>query len=617
MPFLVGENIGPYRISEQLGHGGMATVFKAYHAALDRYVAIKALHPAFTAEPNFLERFQREARVVAKLEHPNIVPIYDFSEHEGRPYLVMKFIEGETLKARLNQGALSQAELDQVIESVGAALDYAHKQGVLHRDVKPSNVLIATDGRIYLADFGLARMAEAGESTISNDVMLGTPQYISPEQALGKRDLDNGTDIYSFGVLIYELVVGQVPFSADTPYSVIHDHIYTPLPMPRSLRADIPEQVERVLLKAMAKERADRFTDVAALVAAWKQAVASQPGAALPAAPDLAALKMPGEPAQTPALTLTPAPALTPPPLPPTVRAGTLPGEPAPVQATAAAAPAKSYRGWLWLFIGISVALCLVIASLLGFSPPVRARLRGILLGQPLPPVTEPLGGDPGFAPPTRIGIVGEKPTPVSMEDAKERLEAEPDSAYAHLEMGVAYLENDDLQKAGEEFELAMQHAGDDPRFYSTAGKVFAQHQQMLRAAQAFTQAANLGPQPVTRETMEAWMQTLYLASSDPGFGDFFESASLQRVDPRFLEVVEARYHLHVQHNIEEASEVFNRLAAEPQPIYEVWLLEAEILGQQGELQLAREKLRAIAQDQQAPLWVRAIAEKILKVSFN
>ena len=115
------------------------------------------------------------------------------------------------------------------------ALSYAHAQGVLHRDVKPSNVLLATDGRIYLADFGLARMAEAGELTISSDVMLGTPQYISPEQASGRRDLDNGTDIYSFGILLYELLVGKVPYNADTPYSIIHDHIYAPLPMPRSI----------------------------------------------------------------------------------------------------------------------------------------------------------------------------------------------------------------------------------------------------------------------------------------------------------------------------------------------------------------------------------------------
>src|SRR5690606_17652005 len=141
MSFKVGENVGPYRIIEQLGQGGMATVFKAYHASLDRYVAVKALHQAFNEDTTFTARFQREARVVAKLEHPNIVPVYDYSEHEARTYLVMKFIEGDTHKARFQQGALSSQEIDQVITSVGSALGYAHRQGVLHRDIKPSNVL--------------------------------------------------------------------------------------------------------------------------------------------------------------------------------------------------------------------------------------------------------------------------------------------------------------------------------------------------------------------------------------------------------------------------------------------------------------------------------------------
>src|SRR5512140_1713438 len=209
MSFNVGENVGPYRITQQLGQGGMATVYKAFHAALDRYVALTVLHPAFGEDPNVEARFQREARLVAKVEHPHIVPVYDYAQDEGRPYLVMKFIEGETLKARLLKGPLDKLELANVVDSVGAALGYAHAQGVLHRDVKPSNVLLSTDGRIYLADFGLARMAEAGESTISADVMLGTPQYISPEQAMGLKNLDNGTDIYSFGVVLYELTVGK------------------------------------------------------------------------------------------------------------------------------------------------------------------------------------------------------------------------------------------------------------------------------------------------------------------------------------------------------------------------------------------------------------------------
>src|SRR5512133_204361 len=167
MPFTSGLQIGPYRILEQLGQGGMATVYKAYHASLDRYVAIKVLHQAFMEDANFLARFQREARLVARLEHPNIVPIYDYADHEGRPYLVMKYIEGDTLKARLAKGALSAAEITHVVESVGSALAYAHRQGILHRDIKPSNVLLDTDGHVWLADFGLARIASAAESTLS------------------------------------------------------------------------------------------------------------------------------------------------------------------------------------------------------------------------------------------------------------------------------------------------------------------------------------------------------------------------------------------------------------------------------------------------------------------
>jgi predicted Ser/Thr protein kinase len=284
MTLTVGETVGPYRIVEQLGQGGMATVFKAYHAALDRYVAVKVLHPAFKADATFLARFQREARVVARLEHPNIVPVYDFAESSGQPYLVMKFIAGETLKARLARGPLPAPDVLRVIESVGAALEFAHGQGVLHRDIKPSNIMLAGDGAIYLTDFGLARMAQAGESTLSADTLLGTPSYMSPEQARGDRDLDAGTDIYSFGVVVYELVVGRVPFNADTPYAVIHDHIYTPLPAPRQLNPAVPEAVDAVLTKALAKNRLERFATASEMVTQLRTALAPQPNPGAPAA---------------------------------------------------------------------------------------------------------------------------------------------------------------------------------------------------------------------------------------------------------------------------------------------------------------------------------------------
>ena len=295
MPFVNGQNVGPYRVMEQLGQGGMATVYKAYHASLDRYVAIKVLHPAFLEDPSFTARFTREARVVAKLEHPHIVPIYDYSEFEGQPYLVMKFIEGETLKARLARGPLSAEEAVRVVDAVGAALSYAHSKGILHRDIKPSNVLLAPDGGIYLADFGLARIAQSGESTLSSDMLLGTPHYISPEQAQGKKDLDAGTDIYSLGVVMYELAVGRVPFNADTPFSIIHDHIFTPLPMPRQLNPKVPAGVERVLLKALSKNRADRYADVDSEAKAFRDAIHEAVAVPTPPKGSVTTIKLPAE----------------------------------------------------------------------------------------------------------------------------------------------------------------------------------------------------------------------------------------------------------------------------------------------------------------------------------
>ncbi len=354
MPFNPGENIGPYRIVEQLGQGGMATVYKAYHAALDRYVALKVLHPAFGEDPNFEARFRREARLVAKLEHPNIIPVYDYSEHEKRPFLVMKYIEGETLKARMARGPLGTVELTEIIEAIGAALSYAHKTGILHRDIKPSNVLLTSDKSIYLADFGLARIASMGESTLSGDMIMGTPQYISPEQAMGKKDLDDGTDIYSFGVMLYEMVVGQVPFNADTPFSIIHDHIYTPLPIPHKINPSVPEPVERVLLKTLSKERADRYKSVDEMVKAFKQAWLSA-----------------GVPMQGTTITLPPQP----PPVPAVPAAESVPEkEPAPAAKTVAVEEKAKKKKKLPRWAVIAGSILLVLCCLLGLNALRQAR---------------------------------------------------------------------------------------------------------------------------------------------------------------------------------------------------------------------------------------------------
>ena len=363
MSFTIGESVGPYQIVEQLGSGGMATVFKAYHANLDRYVAIKVLHPAFKQDPNFLSRFQREARIVAKLQHPAIVPVYDFDQHNGQPYLVMRFIDGETLKARLSKGELSLPEVMRVLHPVGEALHYAHGQGVLHRDVKPSNVLLTPDGAVFLADFGLARIAQAGESTLSQDALVGTPQYISPEQARGDPDLDVRTDVYSLGVMMYELLVGRVPYQADTPYAVIHDHIYAPLPLPRSIKPDFPEALERVLLKALAKERDDRYASVADLMAAFESAAQ----AIISEAPTQAAKQ----------------PAAVPPPIVP-VAAPTVAA--AQLQTTAAPEIKPKSKKSLWFGLGIVVAIA--VAGIVLFA---------VIRNQPStpPPIVQPAPAGP------------------------------------------------------------------------------------------------------------------------------------------------------------------------------------------------------------------------------
>jgi serine/threonine protein kinase len=269
----VGDTLGPYEVVEQIGVGGMATVYKAYHAKLDRDVAVKVLHQSLTPEPNFLARFQREAQIIARLEHPNIVTVYDYSDIEGSPYLVMRFVEGRTLEQILQDGPLALPEIMRIMHAVGDALAYAHEHGVLHRDVKPSNIIIDARGVPYLTDFGLARLVRGGSSTLSQGTIIGTPHYISPEQGLGQSELDARTDVYSFGVVLYELVVGRVPYTGDTPFSVVHDHIYTPLPLPREVNPDVPPQVESVLVKALAKDPASRYQTVTDLVQAFEAVV--------------------------------------------------------------------------------------------------------------------------------------------------------------------------------------------------------------------------------------------------------------------------------------------------------------------------------------------------------
>ncbi|MBN1922563.1 MAG: protein kinase [Anaerolineae bacterium] len=282
---LTGMTLTKYRVLEKLGQGGMAQVYKAYQPGLERYVAIKVLHPHLTDDENFVTRFQREARAIATLEHPHIVHVHDFDTNNGVTFIVMECLQGVNLKARLRELACREAilPLEETVAIVGAlaaALDYAHAQGVIHRDIKPSNVLMTPDRGPVLTDFSIARMVEATAITDSNST-LGTPAYMSPEQGQGEPG-DARSDIYALGILLYQLCTGQVPFDADTPYAVILKHITAPLPSPRSLRPELSEAIERVIYKALAKDPADRYQTAGDLAGAFEAAVKAPGEATIP-----------------------------------------------------------------------------------------------------------------------------------------------------------------------------------------------------------------------------------------------------------------------------------------------------------------------------------------------
>lgn len=265
----LGKVIGKYRLVEHLGSGGMAEVYKAHQASLDRYVAVKLMHAFLAEDAEFRGRFEREAKNIAVMNHPNIVRLHDF-DLEGRTYyMVMEFIDGATLKRRIEAASahgqrLPIPEVINIVKDVGSALAYAHKRGVIHRDVKPANVMLDSAGRVTLTDFGIAKIL-AGPQYTASGTMVGTPAYMAPEVGLGQPG-DARSDIYSLGVMLYQLLTGQLPYDADTPVALVLKHVNDPLPLPRSINPEIPEGLERILLKALTKDPADRYQSVEAMV---------------------------------------------------------------------------------------------------------------------------------------------------------------------------------------------------------------------------------------------------------------------------------------------------------------------------------------------------------------
>ncbi len=278
MEDLTGKQLGSYQVVAPLGEGGMAAVYKAHQPSMDRYVALKILPRQFANSPEFLARFRQEARLLARLQHPHILPVFDFGEADGYTFIAMPLLQSGALTQRMTGAPMQISQITSIITQVGDALDYAHTHGLVHRDVKPSNVLLDERGNCLLTDFGIARMVEGTANLTGTGSVIGTPSYMSPEQGAG-QPVDARSDIYALGVVLFELATGRVPYSAETPVAVVIKHMQDPLPLPRRLNPALPEAVERVILKALAKRPEDRFQKMSELVQALQRATAGVPDA--------------------------------------------------------------------------------------------------------------------------------------------------------------------------------------------------------------------------------------------------------------------------------------------------------------------------------------------------
>ncbi|MEO8393227.1 MAG: protein kinase [Chloroflexota bacterium] len=269
---MIGTRLGEYEIVEEIGVGGMSRVYRAYQPSLSRFVAVKIIHRAIATDQRAVERFQREARLIGSLQHPHLLPIYAFDGLNDPPYIAMPYVEGGTLKDVLDKsGVLPIPDTLFILRQVASALDYAHRQGVIHRDIKPSNIMIDGDGNVFLMDFGIARLTAGGEGITQTGMSVGTPEYVAPEQAMGAENVDSRADIYSLGIMIFQMLSGNRPYAAPTPMAIVMKHINDPVPSIIDFNPTLPAALDEVFSVALAKNPDARYQTASDLVEAVAQ----------------------------------------------------------------------------------------------------------------------------------------------------------------------------------------------------------------------------------------------------------------------------------------------------------------------------------------------------------
>ncbi|MEJ5223610.1 MAG: protein kinase [Anaerolineales bacterium] len=347
------KRIGRYEIIDELGRGGMATVYRANDPRFEREVALKVLPRELLHDPQFKVRFEREAKTIAMLEHPFIVPVYDFGEEDGQPYFVMRYMTGGSLADRIREhGTLTVAQAARIMEGLCSALDEAHKKGIIHRDLKPANILFDRAGEPCVSDFGIAKITQS-QTNVTAGAMIGTPAYMSPEQAQGET-VDARSDIYALGIILFEMLTGRQPYEADTPMGVAVKHITEPVPHILDIRPDLPPGIETIIEKAMAKDREARFQTAGEFSAALTAVAHGMSGEeAIETAASITGAGADKTYVQAAKTRIGTRPITQP--------GGRAPSQPVsqPVGQPAAQPAPKKTPAWLWAVIGV-VALCLV-----------------------------------------------------------------------------------------------------------------------------------------------------------------------------------------------------------------------------------------------------------------